>query len=261
MSSEIIALWKGEKNEYQFNLNEPLDISIPLHPDGPRAWYADKMRIEPVMNDFFTGSVALGGSVNFRNVFFNPHAHGTHTETMGHIRKDIYSVNQELKTFFFLAKLISIKPDTWTEESKEHNLQGDKIIRNEQLAQELGEAEVEAVVIRTIPNTKEKKFKNYSNTNPCYFEPDALHFLRKRGVKHLLTDLPSVDREEDGGLLLAHHEFWSDEHPGSREATITEMVFVDDAIDDGIYLLNIQIAPLENDASPSKPILYKPIQK
>jgi hypothetical protein len=40
------------------------------------------------------------------------------------------------------------------------------------------------------------------------------------------------------------------------DATITEMVFVPDAVADGIYLLNIQIASLETDASPSKPVLY-----
>ena len=40
------------------------------------------------------------------------------------------------------------------------------------------------------------------------------------------------------------------------DATITEMIFVQDAIEDGTYLLNLQIASFENDASPSKPILY-----
>jgi hypothetical protein len=28
-------------------------------------------------------------------------------------------------------------------------------------------------------------------------------------------------------------------------------------VDDGTYLLNLQIAPFENDASPSKPVIYK----
>jgi len=39
-------------------------------------------------------------------------------------------------------------------------------------------------------------------------------------------------------------------------STITEMIFVNDAVKDGSYLLNLQIAPFENDASPSKPILF-----
>jgi len=90
------------------DLSKPIDISIPLSPDGPRAWYVDKMRIEPVQNDAFTGSVKLGGSVNFNDIHFNPHGHGTHTESYGHISKDVVSINSVLNQFFFVAELISI---------------------------------------------------------------------------------------------------------------------------------------------------------
>ena len=41
------------------------------------------------------------------------------------------------------------------------------------------------------------------------------------------------------------------------DATITEFVYVHNSVLDGKYILNILIAPFENDASPSKPILYK----
>jgi len=34
------------------------------------------------------------------------------------------------------------------------------------------------------------------------------------------------------------------------------MVFVPNEVSDGNYVLNLQIASFENDASPSKPILY-----
>ncbi len=37
----------------------------------------------------------------------------------------------------------------------------------------------------------------------------------------------------------------------------TELIFVRDEVEDGSYLLNLQIASFENDASPSKPVLYK----
>jgi arylformamidase len=75
------------------DLSKPIDISIPLGPDGPRAWYVAPMSIAPVINAHFTGSVALGGSVNFRDVKFNPHGHGTHTETVGHITKENYPLS------------------------------------------------------------------------------------------------------------------------------------------------------------------------
>ena len=74
---------------------------------------------------------------------------------------------------------------------------------------------------------------------------------------NLLTDLPSVDREEDGGKLLAHKAWWK--YPGAEirhSATITELIFARDSIADGLFLLNLQIASFEIDASPSKPVLY-----
>ncbi len=92
---------------------------------------------------------------------------------------------------------------------------------------------------------------------------EAAIFIRESEIQHLLIDLPSVDREHDEGKLLAHKAFWNvmDTHnlnsDARFEATITEMIFVPNEIHDGNYLLNIQIASFENDASPSKPILYK----
>jgi hypothetical protein len=43
--------------------------------------------------------------------------------------------------------------------------------------------------------------------------------------------------------------------------TITEMIYVPDNVADGSYLLNLQIASFENDASPSKPVLYSVFNK
>ncbi|HJY14231.1 MAG TPA: cyclase family protein, partial [Flavobacterium sp.] len=121
----------------------------------------------------------------------------------------------------------------------------------------------EALIIRTLPNQAAKKSRKYSNTNPPYLSEEAAIFIRESEIQHLLIDLPSVDKEHDEGKLLAHKAFWNvkDTHNINKdarfEATITEMIFVSDEIQDGDYILNLQIASFENDASPSKPILYK----
>jgi kynurenine formamidase len=121
----------------------------------------------------------------------------------------------------------------------------------------------EAIVIRTLPNLQEKRSKKYSDTNPPYLEEKAAVFVREKGIKHLLIDLPSVDKEKDQGKLLAHKAFWNVKNTqelnddARLDATITELIFVRDEVEDGSYLLNLQIASFENDASPSKPILYK----
>jgi len=64
-----------------------------------------------------------------------------------------------------------------------------------------------------------------------------------------------VDRESDEGKLAFHHAFWNvPESPNDK--TITELIYVNDSVIDGNYLLELQMAPFENDASPSRPVIY-----
>lgn len=239
---------------FKVDLAQPIDISMPLTntDDNPIAWYLDKPQIEPVRAGDWVGKVGQGSSTNFNNIFFNPHGHGTHTECVGHITKDFYSINQHLTTFFFTAKLVSVTPEA----------RGEDLVITKELLQD-AIANCEALVIRTIPNTTQKLSMKYSHTNPPYLDEAAAIYIRECGIKHLLIDLPSVDKEHDEGKLVAHKAFWNVSdvnqlHADARlDATITELIFVANHIEDGEYLLNIQIAAFENDASPSKPILYK----
>lgn len=244
--------------EVQIDLSKPIDISIPLcgNEQDVSAWYVEPAKIEPVRTEYFLGSVAEGGTVNFRNIFFNPHGNGTHTECVGHIAEKVYSINQALKTFFFTAELITIEPESYEKEEQEWVKKGDLIITKEQLVSTVKE-DTEAVIIRTLPNFLEKTHHHYSNTNWAYLEPEAAQYLAEKGVKHLLIDLPSVDREEDGGKMLAHRAFWKYPSDTRHDCTITEMVYIPTSVQDGKYLLNLQIASFENDASPSKPVLYQ----
>ena len=43
------------------------------------------------------------------------------------------------------------------------------------------------------------------------------------GIKHLLIDLPSVDREIDGGRMMSHRAFWNYPDNPRHESTITEL--------------------------------------
>ena len=248
-------------NNIQIDLSKPIDISIPLtnNEQNPIAWYQDIPEIEPVKMGFgaseWIGKVSEGkSSTNFNNIFFNPHAHGTHTECLGHITCDFYSINQCLKQFFFTAELISVEPKAIGE---------DLIITKEQIEKLLNGKSTEAIIIRTLPNPETKKHLKYSNTNPPYLTEEASIFIREVGIQHLLIDLPSVDKEHDEGKLLAHKAFWNvkDVNVLNEDArmncTITELIYVPEIVKDGSYILNLQIAPFENDASPSKPVLYK----
>lgn len=243
------ATLKVKKSLITVDLSKPIDLSIALRDTlrNPLAWYVDKPSITPVTLGDWVGNVKAGASVNFNTITFNPHAHGTHTESYGHITEAFYSVNKALKRYFFTAEVISVAPE---------NKGDDFIISEAQLKESLHDKTPEAIVIRTLPNKKSKKSRKYSNTNWAYLDEKAALFLRKIGVVHLLIDLPSVDKEKDGGALLAHKAFWNVPNAPRKNATITEFIYVPNKVKDGSYLLNLQVAPFENDASPSRPVLY-----
>lgn len=231
--------------------SELIDLSMTLQssPENVRAWYVDPPRMEPVRANGFIGSIEEGGSVNFRDVYFNPHGHGTHTECCGHITKEVYAVNDVLKEYFYRATLITVNP------VKMEN--GDLLVQAAQIAPFLQKDFSDAVLIRTLPNAPDKKSMNYSGTNPCYFDIEIVDLLNEFGVKHFLVDQPSVDREEDGGALAFHHAFWNVPDNPNFERTITELIYVPNDVVDGTYILEIQLAAFQNDASPSRPVLYK----
>lgn len=235
---------------YRADLRQPADISIPLVPDAttPNAYFAPPFRVEPVRMGSFVGDTRLGGTVNFVNVMLNPHGNGTHTECYGHIATERVSLHHCLQQFHFSAKLISILP------VRQEN--GDQVIQASQIQEAMAGHRVDAVVIRSLPNHPEKAQRTWSGSNPAYLEPASLQVLVDLGVRHILVDLPSVDREEDGGQLAAHRVWWG--YPGKlrEDATITEMIYVPEEQKDGLYLLNLQIPSFVLDAGPSKPVLF-----
>ena len=246
----MIATIAHGPHVHKIDLANPMDISIPLVGGGKNvnAWYLDLPEIVPVHGDGFIGKVAEGGNVNFNRINFNPHSHMTHTECLGHITRELYSVNQQLNTYFFLAELITIVPERMGE---------DLVIPAKPLELALNKKACDALIIRTLPNSESKMSKDYSHTNPPYLQEEGVRFLVSLGVEHLLVDLPSVDKEKDGGALASHKTFWRIGKKERRQATITELIYVPNDIEDGRYWLNLQVAPFENDAAPSRPVLYK----
>lgn len=230
---------------YSFQTEKGMDLSISLNPNGPRAWYVEPMRIEPVRTEQFLGSVAEGGAVNFRDVYFNPHGHGTHTENVGHIIDTDFPVVRSIGSSHYLAKLISVELKKEAE---------DWVVSEGSLAGL--DLNVEALIIRTKPNDFSKTNRQYSGTNFPYLTLGAMQRIVDAGVQHLLIDLPSVDREEDGGALAAHHLFWNVPSEPNFQKTITELIYVPNEIADGSYVLNLQVSNFANDAAPSRPMLF-----
>lgn len=239
------------KKQYMVDLDKPLNISIPLnHRDiGPNCFQSPPYNARPVRMGSFVGSTAHGSPVNFYSMELTPHGNGTHTECLGHIDSSFQKINEQLKSFHFIADLIDIYPQLCEN--------GDRIISLEAIsALWSGSNDTKALIIRTLPNSDDKKRKQYSGTNPPYFSVDAIEYIVRNGIQHLLIDLPSVDREKDDGKVAAHKAFWHSIGDERNNATITELIYVDDAIKCGKYFLNIQVLNITLDASPSQIILY-----
>lgn len=245
----------SESLSIKIDLSKPLSIAIDLNNgiQNPNCFWAPFPEFSPVVMGDFVGSTEKGGIVNFKNVKINPHGNGTHTECVGHISIEPNFIKDCLKDFTHLAQLISIYP------SLEEN--GDRVIHQHHLEAFLEEYEnhpTTALIIRTLPNDSDKLNRNYSGSNPTYMSHEAASMLVERGIEHLLIDLPSIDREEDEGKLLAHRAFW--QYPGEqvrKHCTISELIFVPSEIMDGFYVLQHQITPIQLDASPSNPVLYQ----
>lgn len=236
-------------NEYSIDLSKGIDLSIAIHPNkGVNAFHIPEAKFKPIRVGSFVGSVAEGGSANCENLFINAHGNGTHTECVGHISKERICINDCLKKFHFYAQVVTLTP---TEKDTDHVIEIDSINQLTRIS------DVEALIIRTHPNTIDKKNKNYSGQNPCYMSAELCEKIRLMGFKHLLIDVPSVDREEDAGALAAHKSFWNYNIEPALDMTITELIFVPDEVEDGVYFLNIGISSLMTDASPSKPTIYK----
>ena len=245
---EFYSELNNEKIKIDFD--SPIDISVPIEfkDNCLLAWGQSKPKKSPVRKGDWEGSIKNGASVNFNNIFFNPHAHITHTECCGHISIEEESINSVQKSFFFFSKLITVSP-------KKKGM--DLVISEDMILEKINhEFKYETLIIRTNPNLPTKKNTNYSGSNPPYLTKDCILFIKKLGVKNLLIDLPSIDKEKDDGKVINHKIFF-DIINGGNTNTITELIYVPSKVPDGDYLLNLQFMPINNDAAPSRPILFK----
>ncbi len=252
-----------------------IDLSIPLNFNGlqPNAYGVGPASSEPCRAGDLVGDTRQGGSCNFEQYTLIPHCNGTHTECIGHITHERFSIVDCLRDAFIQASLISVEPapaigstDTYAVEAAG----ADRIITRKTLENALrsdGLATAggrDALIVRTLPNDETKKTRGYGEDNiPPYFSGEAMEYIVRLGVKHLLVDLPSIDRLFDEGKLSNHRAFWGVEQ-GSFETnaesrihnTVTELIYVPEQAADGQYLLNLQIAPFQSDAAPSRPVIF-----
>jgi kynurenine formamidase len=256
---------------WRTRLVNPFDLAIPLRFDGdqPRFFAESSATAEPLRAGSFTGSVGHGASCNCATVTLAPHCHGTHTECVGHVTREPFPLTDVTPVPPALALLVTVTPRALgTVTPGTHAAPADPVIHRDDLAAAaarwLGDPWT-ALVVRTLPNDPGKRSRAYDGS-PCpapYFHADAMRWIVARGVVSLVCDLPSLDRADDAGRLEAHRLYWG-LPPGATSAAlasrphalVTELAYVPDAAQDGLYLLDLQVPAFGSDAAPSRPVLY-----
>lgn len=267
-----LALHGG--GEVRADLDRAFDLAIPLRFGGeqPSAFGAPPATGAPLRVGDFVGDVAHGGSCNCAEYRLVPHCNGTHTECVGHITRQPVHVHQVRKGGFEPALLLSIETptaDACAETSDPAPRSTDRLITARAIDAAWQrwpwpQVPVRALALRTVPNDPGKLARSYSmEAPPPYLTCEAAEWLVEHGIEHVLLDVPSMDRLDDGGRLTAHRVFWglpagsTDAAAATRpHATITELVFAADSVPNGRYLLDLQVPAFAADAAPSRPILY-----
>jgi hypothetical protein len=256
--------------KYKADLDRPLNISIPVRfgDEQLSAFGGPPAYREPYTVGKFVGDVRRGGSCNCETYHFSPHLNGTHTECVGHITAARISVHEVMQGGLLPATLVTVAtlPASMAKEQCDPLPRcEDLLITGAALKNTLSKCPAEfltALIVRTLPNGPEKITHDYSRAAAPYFSVEAMEVIRVLGVQHLLVDMPSIDRLDDEGKLTNHRLFWdvprgstNVERPSAK--TVTELVYVPDAVPDGSYVLNLQVAAFTADAAPSGPVLYR----
>jgi arylformamidase len=246
------------------DLTKAIDISIPVRFSAPTvdAFSLPQPTSAAVVAGGFIGDVRRGGSCNCEMHHFSPHAAGTHTEGPGHILADRRPITSEHIAPMMLCALLRITPvplSSCSDDVGGNHHPHDAVVDELSLQAAWNVLPVlpyRAVAIATASGAR-RRHEHHSGKNPPYLTSDAMTFLRRHDVDHLLVDLPSVDREDDGGLLSAHRTFFDLPSAGAiASRTITEFIAVDDDVPSGPYIVMLQVSAFDADAAPSRPLLF-----
>lgn len=237
-----------------------LDFAAP----HPQHFGAPAAHSEPFAVGSFEGAVARGASCNCQRISVIPHCNGTHTESASHLTLEQRSLQQILPVAPLPALLLSLAPERsadTTEDSLPAPGAGDRLITRAQLVtawnRHAPAVPPRALLLRTGTDWRDGA--------PPFLSRQFAAELVARGIVHLVTDLPSVDRLQDEGRLTAHRIFFGLPPHSTRlgdakrpEATITELAHLPADLPEGPCAVQIQIPSWSGDAVPSRPV-YLPL--
>jgi arylformamidase len=251
----VILEFEHKDSTFAFDSSRGINLSIPVtFSDSVTAFGAQAASKITYEVGSFVGSVNRGGSCNCDVVSYIPHCNGTHTECVGHLLKSPVYVSDVLKNALFLARLVTV------------DCNDSMAIDQKKIAETILMDGVQALIIRTLPNSNNKLSAHYDDQAP-YLTPDAIQWMNEKKIQHIVVDFPSLDPMWDAGNLSAHRAFWNltekQNEPNAQtlmNKTATELAYIPQHVEDGHYILNLQTFDFMLDAVPSKPVIY-PISK
>ena len=252
--------WSGR--QFAADLSRPVSIAIPLDFAGPQAACFDAPPAS-------SRPLFAGLSCNCETLTLAPHCNGTHTECVGHLTEDRVAVSERVPGGLVLALLVTLAPVSAAasgEGSDPEPAPGDRLVTAAALEGASGRfdgARPGAMILRTA-EAASGPHRSYRGAAPApYLSRQAAAWLVARDIQHVVFDLPSADRADDGGRLTAHRVFFGLPQGSRRsrdasrpQASITELAWIDASIPDGWYLLDLQMPAFLSDAAPSRPLLY-----
>jgi arylformamidase len=245
------------------DLAQPIDLSsrVRFDADAGRAFGLPAPTQKAILS-------AQDASCNCATYTITPHGDGTHTEGVGHLLEETVPVIDLLTSPLLPALLIDVEPkrlEDVPDEVAGNHTPDDRVVDEdaihfavERLRDELPKGFVpRALIVRSGVGNE-----TFSGKNPPYFTIDAMEEIVAQHFDHVLVDLPSLDREDDGGLLGAHRIFF-DLAPRQKRLdgpavrrTVTELCAIPKHVAPGPYALSLQLAPIVADAVPSRPLLF-----
>jgi arylformamidase len=254
------ALLRIGTREVSVDLSQPLSLAreLDFQAPQPRHFGAPAATARAYSVPGFSGSVSSGASCNCNVISVIPHCNGTHTECAGHLtleRQDAYRVVPAGLVPALLIAVIPVAAVDTSETSDPAPRPGDFLITRSAI--ERGwpvrtPFAPQALIIRT----------DGAPALP-FLTREAAEAIVQRGIRHLVIDLPSLDREHDDGRLTAHRVFFglppgvtALQRVARPEATVTELAHIPTDVAVGHYLLELQVPAWAGDAVPSRPLLY-----
>jgi kynurenine formamidase len=241
-------------------------LAMVLDFDGaqPQHFGAPPARSTPFRTAEFEGAVTLGASCNCSSITLIPHCNGTHTESVGHLTVGFRPLHEFVPMSPIPALLVSVDlvsaADT-PEDSLPAPQSGDRLVTREALLRRWPASlpfAPRALLLRTT-----QPFAG--EANPPFLTRQAAVEIVRRGIEHLVLDLPSADRTSDEGHLTAHRVFFglpagaTDARLATRgQCTITELAVFPAHLADGPCALQLQVPAFTGDAVPSRPV-YLPL--